>query len=147
MPRDVYLRLLRDCLPLQCVEKVTSVDWLRVACIETASETLSFAKHSMNVNACRTCVPANFCRIVICGWTLASLLHFFMTFVTRWMFVEREHRLMSSLLTYQFYWCVQSPLNERCKNFAYNISWKYRTCLHVHFNVALLLHGLELQKV
>ena len=25
MPRDVYLRLLRDCLPLQCVEKVASV--------------------------------------------------------------------------------------------------------------------------
>lgn len=65
MPRDVYLRLLRDCLPLQCVEKVASIGLVLrgspPAINATLPRTLSFAQ---TFDECERAVYVNFCRIV-----------------------------------------------------------------------------------
>lgn len=59
MPRDVYLRLLRDCLPLQCVEKVASVGrsvgWLRESLVLRRLQTLSFILRTFGECKCAAC--------------------------------------------------------------------------------------------
>lgn len=62
MLRDVYLRLLRDCLPLQCVEKVASVGLvlsetpLALTCLpERSPLPKRLANANARVNFCQHC--------------------------------------------------------------------------------------------